>query len=379
MTRVTKIESVESLLLGGTHLVRIRTEDGLEGIGQSACWAYPQAVHALVETFEPHLVGQDAGRIEHLWQHLYRMGPFRGSILGAAVSAVDIALWDLKGKRYDAPVWDLLGGRCRDRIRLHLLLLEDFTPEGVAAAARDGLAQGFTAIKFDPVPAGYADLSLEALVRAVEARVEAARDAVGGEADLILEFHRKLTPLQAYPVLQAVARFNAMASEDPIQIDSIASQAEIAARLTQPIANGERLHTIWEFKELLAQGGAQFIRPDLGLAGGLTHVKKIAAIAEAHHAAVMTHNFLGPVLTAASVHLDTAIPNVVVQEYALIDEGPIAAGFDGVPVRDGGYLPIPDRPGLGLTLKDPDIVAKASPAPTLAVPLRADGSIAYAV
>lgn len=380
MTRAPKIESVESLLLGGVHIVRVRTDGGLVGIGQSACWAYPEAVHAVVQSLECHLIGQEPLRIEHHWQYLYRMGPFRGSILGGAISAIDIALWDIKGQHFGAPIWDLLGGRCRDRIRLHLLLLDDLTADGVAQAMRDAVAEGFTAVKFDPVPAGYADMTLEALVRAVEARVEAARDAVGGDADIILEFHRKLTPLQAYPVLQAVVRFNVLASEDPIQIDSIASQAEIARRLPQPMANGERLHTIWEFKELLAQGGPQFVRPDLGLAGGITHCKKIASLAEAHHVAVLSHNFLGPILTSASVHLDVAIPNFVAQEYTLFDEQAGAAGFDGLPVRQGGYLPVPDKPGLGITLKDTDAIAQTIGFPALRpTPLRQDGSVAYSV
>src|SRR5439155_25851 len=138
--------------------------------------------------------------------------------------------------------------------------------------------------------------------------------------DVIIEMHRKLTPLQALPVSEACGQFRPLFVEDPIQIDSIQSQAEIARRLTVPFANGERLHTIWEFRELLVAGGSQYLRPDVGLAGGLTHVKKIAALAESFHAAVVTHNFLGPVLTAASVHLDVSIPKFVVQEYSKVDE-----------------------------------------------------------
>ncbi|MEM6899338.1 MAG: mandelate racemase/muconate lactonizing enzyme family protein [Pseudomonadota bacterium] len=372
-----KIESVQSLRLGDAHFVRVRTESGLEGVGQSACWAYPDAVDAVVRSFEPHLLGQEALRIEHLWQYLYRAGPFRGSVLSAAVSAVDIALWDIKGKCFDTPIWELLGGRCRDRIRLMLLLLDDFLPEDIAAAVGDGVGQGFTAVKFDPIPSGHGDMTLEALVRAVEARVEAARDAAASDADLILEFHRKLTPLQALPVLQSIAKFNILASEDPIQIDSITSQADIAQRLAQPLANGERLNTIWEYKELLAQGGPQFIRPDLGLAGGITHVKKIAAIAEAHHAAVMSHNFLGPLLTAASVHIDAAIPNFLVQEYLLSDEQPGKHGLQSCLSRDGGFLTLPHEPGLGVILNEdaarPEDLNKTDipPAPLL----RRDGSI----
>jgi galactonate dehydratase len=373
-----KIETVESILYGGAHFVRITTDDGVSGLGQSACWAYPKATAQVVASFRDYLVGQDPGRIEHHWQYLYRMGPFRGSILSAAVSAVDIALWDIKGKRLQAPIWELLGGRCRDRIRLHLLM-DGGTPEEIAVAAGAAAAEGFTAVKLDPLPVGYQDMGLARLIEEVAERVAAARSAVGSDVDVIVELHRGLTPLQALPVIEALKQFHPLFVEDPIQIDSIVSQAEIARRLTVPIGHGERLHTIWEFRELLAAGGTQFCRPDLGLAGGLTHCKKIAAVAEAFHAIVVTHNFLGPVLTAASVHLDASIPNFLVQEYSKIDEGPSAAAFPGALQREGGYLPVVDRPGLGVDLAE-DLEITIAPVDELAgIPLRADGSVAYAV
>jgi galactonate dehydratase len=374
-----KIAEVEPLLIGGGLYVRIRTEDGLTGLGQSACWGYPEAVAGVVRTFARYLVGQDASRIEHHWQYLYRMGPFRGSVLSGAVSAVDIALWDLKGQRYQAPIWDLLGGRCRERVRLHLLM-GGRTPEEIDRNARAAAAEGFTAIKFDPLPGGFQDLTLEGLVRAAVDRVAAAREAVGAEVDLIVELHRKLTPLQAVPLAEALTPFRPLFIEDPVQIDSIQSQAEIARRITSAVANGERMHSIWEFRELLTYGGSQYVRPDVGLAGGLTHTKKIAALAESFHAAVVTHNFLGPVLTAASVHLDVSIPNFVVQEYSRGDEGEASAAFPGTLRRSGGYLEVPDRPGLGVTLDESKLEApgQARLDPTR-LPLRADGSVAYAV
>jgi galactonate dehydratase len=374
-----QIAEVEPLLVGGGLYVRIRTDDGRVGLGQSACWGYPGAVAEVIRTFAGYLVGQDPMRIEHHWQYLYRMGPFRGSVLSGAVSAVDIALWDLKGQKLQAPIWDLLGGRCRDKIRLHLLM-GGRTPEEIATNARSAAAEGFTAVKFDPLPGGFQDLTLEGLVTAAVDRVAAAREAVGKDVDLIVELHRKLTPLQAVPVAEALGPFRPLFIEDPVQIDSIQSQAEIARRITSAVANGERMHTIWEFRELLAYGGSQYVRPDVGLAGGLTHTKKIAAIAESFHAAVVTHNFLGPVLTAAAVHLDTSIPNFVVQEYSRRDESEFAAAFPGTLRRTGGYLEVPDRPGLGVTLDESRLDAPGRPMldPTH-LPLRADGSVAYAV
>ncbi len=375
------IGEVESLLLNGAHFVRITTEDGIVGLGQSACWAYPGAVDAVVRTFRDYLIGQDAGQIERHWQHLYRMGPFRGSVLSGAISAVDIALWDIKGQALQAPIWDLLGGKYRDRIRLHLLM-GGRSPEDLAANARTAAGEGFTAIKFDPVPEGFGDMTQDALVRGVTANVAAAREAVKSDVHIILELHRKLTPLQALPVIEAVAQFNPLFVEDPVQIDSIVSQSEIARRVSQPIANGERMHTIWEFREMLVNGGSQYVRPDVGLAGGLTHTRKIAAIAESFHSAVVTHNFLGPVLTAAAVHLDTSIPNFVVQEYARTDESDKWSGFTGVLQRQGGYLYPPEEPGLGLKLVDTSMNGPLSPLGDRHIkdiPLRADGSVVYAV
>jgi len=375
-----RIAEVESLVAGSGQFVQITTDDGLVGLGQSACWGYPGAVQAVIQTFREYLVGQDPMRVEHHWQYLYRMAPFRGSVLGGALSAVDMALWDIKGQKLQVPVWELLGGRCRDRIRLHLLM-GGASPQEIAANARAAVAEGFTAIKFDPVPDEAADLTLEGLVAAVSERLAAAREAVGREADVIVELHRKLTPLQAVPVAEAIARFHPLFIEDPIQIDSIQSQAEIARRISGALANGERLHTIWEFRELLAHGGSQFVRPDLGLAGGFTHCKKIAAIAESYHAAVVTHNFLGPVITTASVHLDVSIPNFIVQEYHKVDEDEaVVAAFPGALKRQGGYLPVPEAPGLGVRLDRAKLAAASRVLwDPRGAPLRADGSVARAV
>ena len=372
------IEEVESLLIGQSHIVRVRTDDGTTGIGQSACWGYTQAVDAIVQRFRSYLIGQDPLRIEHHWQYLYRMGPFRGSALSGAVSAIDIALWDIKGKHFETPVWELMGGKCRDKIRLHLLMGGN-TPDEVAIRSKAAVEEGFTAVKFDPLPDGFQDMSLDRLIKSVTDNVASARETVGPDVDVILEIHRKLTPMNAIVLAEALTSFNPLFYEDPIQIDSIISQSEIARRTSLPVANGERMHSIWEFRELLAHGGSQYVRPDLGLAGGLTHCKKIAAIAEAYHSAVVTHNYLGPVLTTASIHLDTCIPNFVVQEYAMSDEAPHNAIYKTVLHREGGYMPVPDAPGIGVELDDDLLAPNPFEERDLTIPLREDGSVAFSV
>lgn len=375
---MTRIERVEPLPIGGGCYVRISTDDGFVGVGQSAAWGYPAAVAEVLRSFAEYLVGQDALRTEHHWQHLYRMAPFRGNLVSGAVSAVDIALWDIKGQKLQVPIWELLGGKCREKVRLHLLM-GGRSPQEVHDNAKAAAAEGFTAIKFDPLPNGYQDLTLDGLASAALERLAAAREAVGHDVDIIVELHRKLTPLQAMPVCEALAPLRPLFVEDPVQIDSIQSQAEIARRLTSPIGNGERLTSIWEFRELLVAGGPQYVRPDIGLAGGFTHVKKIAAIAESFHAGVVTHNFLGPLLTAASVHLDVSIPNFAVQEYSKADEAR-AAAFPGTLQRQGGYLPLPQAPGLGVKIDDVKLQELGRPLfDPSSVPLRTDGSVGFSV
>ena len=374
-----KIDKIESFFIGNGYVVRILTDTGLSGIGQTACWGYPEAVEKIVNTFEKYLIGQNPLRIEHHWQYLYRMGPFKGTALSGAISAVDIALWDIKGKHFGVPIWELLGGNCRDKIRLHLLG-GGGTPETMFEAAKAAVAEGFTALKFDPLVGNFQDMGLDRLVKTARDLVAAARDGGGPDLDLIVEVHRKLTPMNSIVLEAALAPFNLYFIEDPIQIDTITTQAELAKRMTTPLGIGERNVSIWEFRELLEAGGPQYVRPDVGLAGGLTHCKKIAAIAEAYHSAVVTHNFLGPLITAASLHLDASIPNFVTQEYTKADESDRFAVYKVAYQREGGYIPIPEVPGLGVELDDSLI--EATPFQTMntgSTPLREDGSVAYAV
>ena len=374
-----KIESIESMLIGNGFVVRITTDTGITGLGQTACWGYPTAVESIVEVYKKYLIGQNPLRIEHHWNHLYRMAPFRGTVIMGSVAAIDIALYDIKGKHFDVPTWELLGGNVRDKIRLHLLSGGP-TPEKNAEAAKTAVDQGFTALKFDPVTSGYQDMGQARLIQNAVDITAAAREAGGPDLDLIIEIHRKLTPMVSIDLAEALKPFHVLFIEDPIQIDSISTQAHIAAKSAVPFGNGERFVSIWEFRELLEQGGPQYVRPDVALAGGLTHCKKIAAIAESYHCAVVTHNFLGPIITAASLQLDATIPNFVTQEYTLRDESEQHAVFKTSYQREGGYIPIPQAPGLGVEL-DEALIEKTpfTPMNTAQTLLREDGSVAYAV
>ena len=374
-----KIDKIESFFIRNGYVIRIHTDTGISGVGQTACWGYPEAVDQIINTFKKYLIGQNPLRIEHHWQHLYRMGPFRGTALSGAISAVDIALWDIKGKHFGVPIWELLGGNCRDKIRLHLLG-GGGTPETMYEAAKAAVEEGFTALKFDPLVGNFQDMAVDRLVKTARDLVAAAREGGGPDLDLIVEVHRKLTPMNSIVLESALAPFNLYFIEDPIQIDTITTQGELAKRMTTPLAIGERNVSIWEFREILEAGGPQYVRPDVGLAGGITHCKKIAALAEAYHSAVVTHNFLGPLITAASLHLDTSIPNFITQEYTKGDESEDFAVYKVAYQREGGYIPIPEAPGLGIELDDSLIEQNPfQPMNTGTTPLREDGSVAYAV
>jgi galactonate dehydratase len=383
-----KIERVESILAGNSQIVRVITDNGLIGVGQSACWGYLEATDAVVKKFADYLVGKDPLEIEHHWQYMYRMGPFRGSVISGAVSAVDIALWDIKGKALEAPVWQLLGGKVRDKIRLHLLMGgirpdaadQGTTPEGIRLNSRDAAEEGYTAIKIDPLPDGFQSMTLPRLIHDTRENVAAMREGAGLDVDIILEIHRKLTPMNAIALAEQLIEFSPLFYEDPIQIDSVKSQGEIAKLTKLPVANGERMHSIWEFRELFEAGGSQYVRPDLGLGGGVTGVKKIAGLAESYHSALVTHNFLGPVLTAAACNIDTSIPNFLTQEYSMEDEQPFNAIFNSSWKRDGGFISVPDTSGIGIDLEVESLKSQPYvPRDLQVIPMRTDGSVGYSV
>jgi galactonate dehydratase len=382
-----KIEKIEKFLIrNNIFVIRITTDTGISGVGQAAAYCFPEAVSTVTEKYEKFLIGKNPEDTEHIQQYLYRGFPFRGAIISSALSAIDIALWDIKGKIYDTPIWNLLGGKVRNKIRLHGLLGGQIDnsisrDENIRKNAAEWRDEGFTALKIDPLPSNYYDLTMDRLISATRDTVAAFREGAGPDVDIILEIHRKLTPMVNIPLAEALQEFNPMFYEDPIQIDSMMSQGELAKRISIPLANGENIHSIWEFRELLTHGGPQYIRPDVGLAGGITQVKKIASIGESFHSALVTHNFLGPILTAASVHIDATIPNFITQEYHKVDESEQNKVFKNSLKRKGGYILLPDQPGLGVEIDDG--LLSENPHELLDIedfpPLREDGSVAWSV
>ena len=355
------------------HFVEVEADDGLVGVGEASLEWRECAVAAAVDELSRLLIGQDPNLIEHHWQRMHRHGFWRGGvILGSAISGIDQALWDLKGKRLGVPVYDLLGGPTRQRVRLYTHVA-GVTPEAAADHAQRLVAAGFTALKMG-VPRAAAAADERALLRATVARVEAVRRAVGEEVDLMLDNHGQLAPGDAIELGRALAPFGLLFFEEPVPPDTPEALAKVAAaRLPLRLATGERLFTKWDYQPVLQAGLVDVAQPDICHAGGITELRKIAAMAEASYIKIAPHNPNGPVATIASVHLAATIPNFLILEMAqqrLRDEVQ-----RGLTIKDG-WAELPRRPGLGIEL-DPDVVAAHPYAPGDYEPaFYSDGSVA---
>ena len=375
-----KIESVQTILAEDKWLlVKITTDDGIVGIGEAGLHGVPEAAEAAINTFARYLVGKDPLRIEHHFQYLYRFSHFRGAAIMGALSAIDIALWDISGKHFEAPVYVLMGGKVRDKARVYMHVNGD-TVEDLYANAKAAVDEGFTALRFTPFVENsqtqYYNQRYSAMIAEARLRVAAVREAGGNDIDVCVEIHRRLTIPEAIELARAIEEFRPFFFEDPTTPDSNESMGEIARSINIPIATGERIHTIWEFRELLQQKAARYIRPDVCLAGGLTHCKKIAAVAESFSVGVIPHNPLTPISTAACVQLDACIPNFVLQEYTGEDKPPKSLMVKKPLRLEKGYLIIPEEPGIGVEINDEFFATHQYTPRPLNTPLRDDGSVA---
>jgi galactonate dehydratase len=352
-----KITSVRPIFVDRYLFVQVETDAGITGLGESGAWGYLEPSAAAVEKFSDYLVGKDPLRIEHHWQYLYRWSHFRGAAIMGALSAIDIALWDIAGKHFGVPAYQLLGGACREKARVYYHVFGS-TREELITGCVDAKAQGFTAVghltpfldESRSIP--YFKTHADKMQSAIDA-VAAYREAVGNDADLCIEIHRRLTPAEAIVLARGIEPYHPFFYEDPILPDNFDAMALVAQNIRIPIATGERLHTIYEFGALLARGAVQYVRPDVCMVGGLTHAKKIAALAEAHHVQVVPHNPLSPVSTAACLQLAACIPNFALQEYPTGELEPPKSEIVKTSLRlEDGFLIIPDTPGIGIELAE---------------------------
>jgi galactonate dehydratase len=376
-----KITRVETVPVDRYLFVRVHTDAGITGLGESGAWGYLEASEKVVEKFGRYLVGEDPLRIEHHWNYLYRSSHFRGAAIMGALSAIDIALWDIAGKHFGVPVYQLLGGKTRERCRVYYHVFGR-TREQLVRGCVEAKAQGFTAVGHltpfldEPREVPYFKTHAAKIGDAIET-VRQYRQAVGDEVDLCIEIHRQLTPAEAVVLARGIEPYHPYFYEDPILPDNFDAMGLVAQQIAIPIATGERLHTIYEFQMLLARGAVQYVRPDVCMCGGISGAKKIAALAEAHHVGVVPHNPLSPVSTAACVQIAACIPNFALQEYPIGEhEPPKSEIVRGALEHDGhGFLVVPDRPGIGVELVEDAAERHPYRMRWVGTRLHADGSV----
>ena len=358
-----KITKVTPLHIGQFMFARIDTDAGIHGIGEAGPWGHIEAAGTAIRRFGEYLEGRDPFPIEHHWNVMHRFSYFTGLVANSAISAIDIALWDIKGKALGVPVYELLGGAARTKARIYGHVYEK-TIEEVLDACVAKKEAGFTALGHlnpfldegdDQV---YFKTHIKKMDDAID-NVRRIREAVGDGVDLCIELHRRLTPAEAVVFARGIEQYRPMFIEDPIRPEGPEAMARVAEKIHIPIATGERYQDLYQFKSLMQMNGIEYARADLCLCGGITGGKKIAAIAEAFHVNVVPHNPLSPVGLMACLHLDASIPNFAIQEYSTgFESGAFTSQMkhlghdivDEVPEPVDGFVTIPDRPGLGIDL-----------------------------
>jgi len=342
-------------VFAGAHtpyvFARVLTDAGVTGLGEATLEYKPEAVMGALKDVRDFLIGKDPTMIEHLWQAIYRLGFYRGGpVLNSALGGIDIALWDIKGKLLGEPIWKLLGGPVREKIRVYTHL-RGKTPGETAERAKQLVAAGFRALKTGP-RGPYEMVEGPRKIHELVEHLKAAREAVGDDVDLMLDAHGDLYPAVSIEMAKEVEPLHLLWIEEPALPENADAMKKIAAETSVPIATGERLYTVWGFREVLEKGIADIIQPDLVHAGGISQVKKIAGMAEAYYVAVAPHNPLSPVATAACLQLDAAIPNFLIQE--MVQGLPDRASLVTEPIEKvtDGYVELPKKPGLGVELSE---------------------------
>ena len=374
MATKTKIEKIETILWDRWLLIKIYCEDGTVGFGEGGVHGWQRPTKTMVETMSHYLVGKDPSTIEHHYQWLYRSSHFMGSVVQGALSAIDIALWDIKGKQFQTPIYDLLGGKTRDRVRCYMHVNGN-TIDDLVSDSLEKVSQGFTAIRFTPFsPNYYLHKSYSEWADEAVKRVGAVKDAVGNSIDICVEIHRQMSPSESIALGKRLEQFNPFFYEDPMLPDSPAVMGNLQQNCNIPIATGERFTTIYEYQQLLENNACSYVRPDLCLCGGISGSKKVASMAEAQHIKVIPHNPLSPISTAACVQLDACIPNFALQEYTGESESPKSDLLKNPLKLIDGYLTVPEGPGLGVIINDEALNQPETPK-VLDTPIGYDGSV----
>lgn len=357
-----KIAAIEQFFpLPRIRLIKITTDTGLAGWGETTLEGKPKSVKGAVEELAAYLIGKDPLRIEHHWQHMYRSAFFRGgNVLMTAMSGIDQALWDITGKHYGVPTYQLLGGAVRDRIRVYAHWgIGSLTDEGKAAArSRLDLLQksGYTGFKSGPGGRWRAH-EPPSMIDAFVERAFLMREWVGPDVELAFDFHGKMTPALAIEICQEIKGMRPVFVEEPVPQENVDALKLVSDHVPFPIATGERLLSRWEFREVFEKQAVAYIQPDISHAGGITELKKIANMAEVYYIHIMPHCAIGPVAFSASLHVDAVVPNFLMQEQ--IDQG-LGAGLlkEDWLVKEG-HIDLPVKPGLGFEIDEQEIQKQA--------------------
>jgi galactonate dehydratase len=358
-----KITKVEPLHVGQFMFVRVETDGAITGYGEAGIWGHVEAAGTAIERFAEYLVGRRAFDIEHHWNVMHRFSYFQGLAINSAISAIDIALWDIKGKALGVPIHELLGGPARTKARIYGHIYES-TIEAVLEECRRKMEAGFNAFgHINPfLDEGHDKVYFKTHVRKMRDAIDNVhrmREVVGDRVDLLVEIHRRLTPAEAITFAHGIEDTHPMFLEDPIRPEGPDAMARVAGKINIPIATGERFFTIYEFEAILARSACEFARVDVCTCGGITGAKKVAAMAEARHVQVVPHNPLSPIGLAACLQVAAAIPNFAIQEYATgFEAGTFTSTMrhlghdivDKVPEPVDGFVDIPSGPGLGMNL-----------------------------
>ena len=343
--------------------LKVETDEGITGWGEPSLEGQANAVIGALKDMEERVVGADPTRIERLWQTIYRGTFYRGGpVTLSALSGLEQACWDIKGKALGVPVHALIGGACRERIRTYCWVGGD-TVEALIEKAHAAVAQGYTAFKMTPLEATAAVDGADA-VKAVVTRMEALRAAVGDGIDIAVDLHGRVSPAMAVQIIDALWDMKPFFVEEPVLPESPASLARVARAVRTPLATGERLFTRWGFRDVIEQEAVAIVQPDLCHCGGIWEGRKIAAHAETRFISVAPHNPLGPISTAACLQMDAATPNFLIQEVVALGAQYLREPF--VPDAEG-CIPVPQKPGLGIDVDEEYL--RANPFETWTNPL----------
>lgn len=338
--------------------VKVETDAGLHGWGEASLGTQEMALSGCIEDLKRLVVGRDPLQIEKMCFEVYRDIYWKGGpVLMSAISGIEMAMWDIAGKHFDAPVYALLGGKMRDRVKMYAnaWFVGARTPAEFAAKAKETAALGIKALKWDPFGKAHLTISNEDLERAVQC-VGAVRDAVGPYVDLLIEAHGRFNPYTAIRIANELAPFKPMFIEEPCPPDNVDAIAAVRRKSPVPIAGGERVYTKFGFADYFRKEAVDIAQPDIFHAGGIMEAKKIAAMAEAEHIPVSFHNPSGPISNAAILQLAACVPNFLIHEIMLTDGSFRGLMSDESVVYEDGYILIPDKPGLGIELNEEELL-----------------------